>query len=153
MDTRPDAPNGTPATGATPEVRERDAVTQVEASRDWLTSHDELSEEVGWVMLQDWLTLHLKELNQRAPKLPTVTFHGWLEPEQIEAPSLQNPIEAALGVAFRYGGTEEGHHRAWVIDQMVRALTGCGYSKWITAYEKNEEDESDPYEWSEGIPP
>ena len=34
-------------------------------------------------------------------------------------------IDAALTVAVSYGGIDGDHHKAWVIDQMVRALTGC----------------------------
>jgi len=34
-------------------------------------------------------------------------------------------IEKAIDFAVRYGGIDGGHHKMWVIDQMVRALTGC----------------------------
>lgn len=34
-------------------------------------------------------------------------------------------IKAALDIAINYGGIDGDHHKAWVIDQMVRALTGC----------------------------
>lgn len=34
-------------------------------------------------------------------------------------------IEKALAVAIKYGLTDGAHHKMWVIDQMVRALTGC----------------------------
>jgi hypothetical protein len=34
-------------------------------------------------------------------------------------------IQAALDVAVGYGGIAGDHHKAWVIDQMVRRLTGC----------------------------
>ena len=40
-------------------------------------------------------------------------------------------IKAALEVAKRYGQTDEGHHKAWVIDQMVRALTEGDYEDWV----------------------
>ena len=62
-------------------------------------------------------------------------------------------IRAALEIAFRYGGIEGDHHRAWTIDQMVRALTGDGYEAWVKKYEVNEKDPEDPYEWDEGIAP
>ncbi|AKH65256.1 MULTISPECIES: hypothetical protein [Photorhabdus] len=42
-------------------------------------------------------------------------------PEELAA-----AISAAL--AARYGGRETAHHKAWVIDQMCRALTGDGYT-------------------------
>lgn len=34
-------------------------------------------------------------------------------------------IDQALAIAAQYGGIDGEHHKAWVIDQMVRALTGC----------------------------
>lgn len=34
-------------------------------------------------------------------------------------------IQKALDIAVRYGGNDGAHHKDWVIDQMVRALTGC----------------------------
>lgn len=34
-------------------------------------------------------------------------------------------IAAALEVAANYGATDGAHHKMWVIDQMVRNLTGC----------------------------
>lgn len=34
-------------------------------------------------------------------------------------------IEKALEIAVGYGSIDGAHHKDWVIDQMVRALTGC----------------------------
>ncbi|SON55798.1 hypothetical protein HDIA_2257 [Hartmannibacter diazotrophicus] len=34
-------------------------------------------------------------------------------------------VERALQMAIRYGGIDGDRHKAWVIDQMVRALTDC----------------------------
>lgn len=34
-------------------------------------------------------------------------------------------IKKAVTLAVKYGGIQGDHHKAWVIDQMVRALTGC----------------------------
>lgn len=33
-------------------------------------------------------------------------------------------IVNALAIAMHYGGSDDGH-QLWVVDQMVRALTGC----------------------------
>ena len=33
-------------------------------------------------------------------------------------------IQRALNIAARFGGIEEDHNSAWVVDQMVRELTG-----------------------------
>jgi hypothetical protein len=37
----------------------------------------------------------------------------------------QKRIKEALQIATDYGNIDGGHHKSWVIDQMVRALTGC----------------------------
>jgi len=64
-------------------------------------------------------------------------------------------IAQALEVAFRYGQIDGDHHKAWVIDQMVRALTSDVYEDWITAYQGDydAEEELYEYEWDEGIAP
>jgi hypothetical protein len=58
----------------------------------------------------------------------------------------------ALLVAKRYGQTDGGHHKAWVIDQMVRCLTGPYYETFIAKY-KSGEDGPETYTWDEGTPP
>jgi len=61
-------------------------------------------------------------------------------------------IGAALAIAEEDGQTDGAHHKAWVIDQMVRALTGVDYEHWRAAYESGE-DGPYTYEWDEGIAP
>lgn len=61
-------------------------------------------------------------------------------------------IDKALFVAIEHGGTDGDHHKAWVIDQMVRALAGKDYEH-IVALAKMGQDGPDTYEWDEGIPP
>lgn len=61
-------------------------------------------------------------------------------------------IEKALEFAFRFGGIEGDHHRAWVIDQMVRALTEKEYDEWVRDYQDGE-DGPGTYLWDEGIAP
>lgn len=41
-------------------------------------------------------------------------------------------IELALAVAIAYGGFDGAHHKAWVIDQMVRRLAGARYDEIVT---------------------
>jgi len=76
-------------------------------------------------------------------------------------------IRLAIGFAVQYGGTDRSHHKMWVIDQMVRALTGCpmvgetakNYKGQDYAYEtqgKSQEYKdliAATYEWEEGTPP
>lgn len=61
-------------------------------------------------------------------------------------------IQQALKIAFDYGQADGEHHKAWVIDQMVRALTGKEYDKWINDYIYDEET-GDSYTWDKGIAP
>jgi hypothetical protein len=82
----------------------------------------------------------------------------------------------ALAVAMRSGGVEGEHHRTWVIDQVVRALTGCAmttegddpgeppsridpdvpptpeYEAWVAEH-NNGEDGAETYTWETGIAP
>jgi len=85
-------------------------------------------------------------------------------------------ISTALDIANRYGGIDGGHHKMWVIDQMVRALTGCPvvvesgvdsagvaytyetqgaseeYRAWVQAH-RDGEDGPETYDWDEGVAP
>jgi hypothetical protein len=65
---------------------------------------------------------------------------------------MKDRIAAALEVAERFGSTDGAHHKAWVIDQMVRALTGDEYAATIRRWKDGEEG-PETYEWDEGIAP
>lgn len=88
----------------------------------------------------------------------------------------EDRIKGAIEVAVRYGGIDGEHHKAWVIDQMVRHLTGCptltktlndcrgnpfeckylGESEEYKELVRNAcdgEDGPDTYEWDDGIAP
>jgi hypothetical protein len=65
--------------------------------------------------------------------------------------------DAALDIAMRSGGVDSAHHKAWVIDQMIRALLGYDedtkhYDAFIKEH-NNGEDGPDTYEWDVGIAP
>ena len=68
------------------------------------------------------------------------------------ATDLNSRIEKALETAKDDGTTDGSHHKMWVIDQMVRALTGDKYSEWVAEYCKGE-DGPETYSWDEGIAP
>lgn len=94
----------------------------------------------------------------------------------------QERITKALDYAGQYGQIDGAHHKAWVIDQVVRALTGCpmvrmvnhrastpdgkgfmdyeyegqGESEEYRAFVRDHcagEDGADTYAWDEGIAP
>lgn len=61
-------------------------------------------------------------------------------------------IALALETALSYGQIDGDHHKMWVIDQMVRALTGDKYHEVIDQANFGENG-PDTYEWDEGIAP
>lgn len=67
---------------------------------------------------------------------------------------MEERIKRALEIAWSYGQIDGSHHKAWVIDQMVRVLCGTEekYRKWIDAYEAPLTD-SECYDWDTGIAP
>ncbi len=72
---------------------------------------------------------------------------------------MRERIQKAIDVADSYGSIDGDHHKMWVIDQMVRALTGCTHGvesqeyKDFVANHKDGEDGPDTYDWPEGIAP
>lgn len=89
------------------------------------------------------------------------------EESQPDGHPMQVRISNAMMLADIYGGIDGEHHKEWLLDQMVRALTGCKfeiingrsvdikevdhdkpseeYTAWITA-----RIEDGDYEWGEG---
>lgn len=61
-------------------------------------------------------------------------------------------IATALDLISQYGGTDGGHHKQWVLDQVVRALTGDDYPEWVRQ-QKDGDDGPETYEWDEGTAP
>lgn len=63
--------------------------------------------------------------------------------------TLTERIDAAMAFAESYGHIDGDHHKAWVIDQMVRALLGTRdrYVQWVLEYE------GEDYDWGTGIAP
>lgn len=61
-------------------------------------------------------------------------------------------IELALAVALEFGQIDGSHHKDWVIDQMVRHLTGDRYKQLIAEY-CDGEDGPETYSWDEGVAP
>lgn len=58
---------------------------------------------------------------------------------------LSRRIAQALMIVGRYGRVEGAHHKQWVLDQIVRALTGTStaYKEWVADYPN----------WDKGIQP
>ncbi len=56
--------------------------------------------------------------------------------------------KAAIDIMTEFGQMDGAHHKAWVIDQAMRALLGDEYNDFIWAYEKDAE-----HVWDKGIIP
>jgi hypothetical protein len=61
-------------------------------------------------------------------------------------------VERALEIADDHAGHGEAHHKAWVIDQMLREILGEEYQEWITEWEFGGHGPR-TYEWDKGIAP
>jgi hypothetical protein len=64
----------------------------------------------------------------------------------------QERFERALDVIVRYGGIDGAHHKQWVLDQVLRCLTGEEYDQWVKEFCSGD-DGPNTYEWDTGIPP
>jgi hypothetical protein len=88
---------------------------------------------------------------------------------------MEERIQKALDIAHSAGHDGE-HHKMWVVDQMIRALTGCPmvegsaidaygrpytfeeqgesdeYREWVRE-QKDGEDGPDTYAWDTGVAP
>lgn len=51
----------------------------------------------------------------------------------------------------QFGGTDGGHHKQWVIDQIIRIAVD-NYDQWVSEYCKGK-DGPDTYYWDIGIAP
>lgn len=66
----------------------------------------------------------------------------------------KDKIKKALELIYQYGQIDGDHHKAWVLDQVVRSLhnTEEDYSEWISDY-KLEDGDPEAYDWNEGVAP
>jgi hypothetical protein len=69
-------------------------------------------------------------------------------PPETDADRIQQAVELALN----YGQIDGAHHKTWVIDQIVRVLTGDDYKQTITEYRAGDCG-PETYSWDEGISP
>jgi len=65
----------------------------------------------------------------------------------------EGKFQEVLDLIENYGGTDGAHHKQWVLDQIVRILTGKHYELWVTNYEDRDEFGDPEYEWDTGIAP
>ena len=64
----------------------------------------------------------------------------------------EEKIAEAIEFAVRYSRIDSNHHKAWVIDQMVRVLAGSKYEQ-IVLEATHGENGPNTYNWDRGIAP
>lgn len=99
----------------------------------------------------------LREMENKGEKLPgeteDVSINNPEDPVEYQAflRSNQDTASTALMIASKYAMVEGEHHKTWVIDQMIRALTGNQYEAFINHSCKLNGKENG--EWDEGNVP
>lgn len=56
----------------------------------------------------------------------------------------------ALALIFAFSQTDGAHHKDWVMDQVVRVLTGEHYDEFVESFENHD---GEHYTWDAGIAP
>ena len=51
-----------------------------------------------------------------------------------------------------WAGVDDSRHKQWLLDEIVKVITGDNYDKWVASY-NNGEDGPNTYEWDKGIAP
>lgn len=107
--------------------------------------------------LQEKIIKKLREMDSHGEKLPGETedvhINNTDDPSEYQAflRSNEDTAAVALMIASKYAMAESESHKAWVIDQMVRALTGNQYEAFINHSCKINNKENG--EWDEGSVP
>ncbi len=91
-----------------------------------------------------------KEIQTLTGALHTMTVRFEADSQRIA--TLEKVAEEALKTAMRYGAIDGAHHKTWVIDQMVRTLTGDKYDEWVKEA-KAGINGPNTYDYDEGIAP
>ena len=66
----------------------------------------------------------------------------------------QESIKKALEIIAECGSIDGAHHKQWVLDQVVRQLTGDKYQDWCSQFDEVDENGEQIYfPWDQGIAP
>lgn len=74
------------------------------------------------------------------------------EQRQREEATIEARVKSAIDIIVRFGGIAGDHHKAWVLDQVVRILAAKAYPA-VVAEARAGEDGPETYDWDVGIPP
>lgn len=72
---------------------------------------------------------------------------------EVKKEVLESRVEKALDFGISYGQIDGDHHKMWVIDQMLRALTGCNDQGESDLYLELTDGGEDYGPWDTGIAP
>lgn len=93
------------------------------------------------------------------------SMQAFAESRSHDVDDLEERLAAAAGIIARYGDYEGEHHKMWVLDQALRALTGCPWETMTLeggrTYQAQGESEvyrelisaDDFCDWEEGVAP
>jgi len=64
-------------------------------------------------------------------------------------------LQTILNIIEQYGLIDGEYHKQWLIDQIVRIITGNNYRQWIEYFQGPYDEETGTYQcqWDVGIPP
>ena len=60
--------------------------------------------------------------------------------------------QAVVDLISEWGGIDGGHHKQWLLDQIMRKVLEDMYPKWVAEWEYGQ-DGPGTYEWDKGIAP
>lgn len=122
---------------------------------DTHTSRESAMTRAGYPDPADWTWANTDQINMTVKseaRHDRGSTDDWLiVPVQVPENDTDR-VELATGLALEYGQIDGDHHKTWVIDQMLRALTGDRYAEVIADY-RDGEDGPETYTWDEGIAP
>jgi len=112
-------------------------------------SIEEARDFVGNPAPDDWREDQHRDLT---PEADSERRLRWMIVERDDPESDAERVQLALQMVAADGQVDGDHHKAWVIDQVVRTLTGDGYNEWVRVY-CDGEDGPATYSWDVGIAP
>ncbi|MER7166740.1 hypothetical protein ABT336_11850 [Micromonospora sp. NPDC000207] len=106
----------------------------------------------GYPNPDDWTWANTDHINRVVKAESRRDDNTWLVAPVKVPDNDADRVALATELALEYGQTDGDHHKTWVIDQMLRALTGDRYPEVIAEYRAGE-DGPDTYAWDEGTAP
>jgi hypothetical protein len=102
-----------------------------------------VTNEQGWDGVG--VTIKLHEITDNIPWKHSLTL-------PIRLQNVGQRVSQVKEIITAYGCIDGGHHKQWLLDQVIRILTGDEYAQWVEDYQDGVEGPN-TYEWDEGIAP